>query len=264
MLSIGELAHRTGVSRRMLRHWEEIGLLAPAEVDDRTAYRKYSVSQTGRVRAIAALRAVGFGLDAVADLLSSDLSESRLMALLQTREVELVAQISGASMHLQEVRVRLDSLREGRRVIMSSLELGPLPGLQLASLQTSVGDESEIGVAVDELTRALRSQLAAAGRHDAEVVLTYDGMADEESIQVTAGVSADGRGTGPELALVVVPSSERGVTVRYDVPPPSIGDAWITLDAQLEQSRVRTRGTYRQTLTSGGGVVLQAPVVSLL
>ncbi|MFI5825544.1 MerR family DNA-binding transcriptional regulator, partial [Streptomyces rishiriensis] len=27
MLSIGEIAHRTGVSRRMLRHWEQEGLL---------------------------------------------------------------------------------------------------------------------------------------------------------------------------------------------------------------------------------------------
>ncbi|WP_418936261.1 MerR family transcriptional regulator, partial [Klebsiella pneumoniae] len=30
MLSIGEIAHRTGVSRRMLRHLEQEGLLSPA------------------------------------------------------------------------------------------------------------------------------------------------------------------------------------------------------------------------------------------
>jgi len=264
MLSIGELAHRTGVFRRMLRHWEEIGFLAPAEVDGRTAYRKYSMNQTGRVRAIAALRAVGFGLDAIADLLGSDFTETRLVALLHAREVDLLAQISEASTRLQEVRKGLDSLEEGRRVIMNSLELVPLPDLQLASLQSSVGDESEIGVAVDELTRALRSHLVALGRDDADIVLTYDGMADEQSILVTAGVSTNSQEVGYELAIVVVPSSERGVTVRYEVAPPSIGDAWITLDAQLEQYQLRTQGVYRQTLTSRGGVVLQAPVVSLV
>lgn len=264
MLSIGKLAYRAGVSRRMLRHWEEVGLVAPAEVDDRTAYRKYSPSQTGRVRAIAALRAVGFGLDAIADLLSADLSEARLMALLHAREVDLAAQVSEASTRLQEVRLRIDSLREGRRVIMSSLELGPLPGLHVASLQSSVGDESEIGVAVEELIRALRSRLTAVDRDDADVVLTYDGMADEQSIRVTAGVSANDQEIGPELSLVAVPSSERGVTVRYEAAPRSIGDAWITLDAQLEQYGLRTHGVYRQTLTSAGGVVLQAPVVPLL
>jgi DNA-binding transcriptional MerR regulator len=263
MLSIGELAHRTGASRRMLRHWEEIGLLAPAEVDQRTGYRKYSASQTGRVRAITALRAVGFGLEAIADLLSSDLSEARLVALLRAREVELMAQVSEATTRLQEVRGRLDSLEGGQRTVMNSLELGPLPGLQLVALQTSVGDESEIGVAVAELTRALRSQLAELRRDDAEIVLAYDGMADEQAISVTAGVPAADLELGHELALVAVPSSERGVTVRYESAPRSIGDAWITLDARLEQNGLRTEGVYRQTLTAEGGVVLQAPVVAL-
>lgn len=247
----------------MLRHWEEIGLLVPAEVDERTGYRKYSVSQTGRVRAITALRAVGFGLEAIAGLLRSDLSEARLVALLRAREADLMAQVSEATTRLQEVRRRLDSLEEGRRTVMSSLEMGPLPGLRLAALQTSVGDESEIGVAVDELTRALRSHVAEFGRGDAEIVLAYDGMADDDAISVTAGVSTVDEEVGHELALVVVPPSERAVTVRYAVAPLSIGDAWITLDARLEQYRLRTEGVYRQTLSPEGGVVLQAPVVSL-
>lgn len=45
MLSIGEVAHATGVSRRMLRHWEDIGLLAPTAVDEFTGYRRYDVAR---------------------------------------------------------------------------------------------------------------------------------------------------------------------------------------------------------------------------
>ena len=44
MMSIGELAHRTGVSRRMLRHWEAMGLVVPAQVDAATGYRWYEAS----------------------------------------------------------------------------------------------------------------------------------------------------------------------------------------------------------------------------
>ncbi|MCZ2820750.1 hypothetical protein O2V63_10450 [Modestobacter sp. VKM Ac-2977] len=174
-----------------------------------------------------------------------------------------MAEVSEATTRLQEVRRRLDSLDAGRRTVMNSLELGPLPGLRLAALQTSVGDESQIGVAVDELTRALRAQLAELGREDHEVVLAYDGMADEEAISVTAGVHATDLAVHPGLALIVVPPSARAVTVRYEVAPLSIGDAWITLDARLEQHRLRTEGVYRQTLTAAGGVVLQAPVAVL-
>ena len=62
MLSIGEIAHRTGVSRRMLRHWEQEGLLSPALVDPVTGYRRFQATQLGRIRAIAELRDLGFSL----------------------------------------------------------------------------------------------------------------------------------------------------------------------------------------------------------
>jgi len=69
MLSIGEIAHFTGVSRRMLRHWEESGLIVPASTDEYTGHRRYARTQVGRVRAIAALRSLDFGLGEIRDLL---------------------------------------------------------------------------------------------------------------------------------------------------------------------------------------------------
>jgi DNA-binding transcriptional MerR regulator len=39
MFSIGEFARLGGVSIRTLRHYDEIGLLAPATVDPLTGYR---------------------------------------------------------------------------------------------------------------------------------------------------------------------------------------------------------------------------------
>ncbi|MGL4175985.1 MAG: MerR family transcriptional regulator, partial [Dermatophilaceae bacterium] len=82
-LRIGQVAHATGVSRRMLRHWEDAGLLAPAAVDPVSDCRWYAPSQVGRVRAIASLRAAGFGLEAITDLLGEALSEQQLVELLE-------------------------------------------------------------------------------------------------------------------------------------------------------------------------------------
>ena len=47
MKIIGEIAHSTGVSRRILRHWEDEGLLTPAVTDPVTGYRRYQNSQLG-------------------------------------------------------------------------------------------------------------------------------------------------------------------------------------------------------------------------
>lgn len=261
MLSIGEIAHLTGVSRRMLRHWEEIGLIVPASIDESTGYRRYARSQVGRVRAIAALRSVGFGLEAIVDLLSAQLTQRRLVQLVRTREEELVAQIEEASARLTEVRKRLDAIDKGHRTIMNTLELGALPDIHLASLQATVSDESEIGNAVSQLLPRLRGHLEDRGIAEVDIVLTYDGTADENSISVTVGTAIpEQSSTASDLRTVEVAGAERGVTIRFDTPPADLGDAWISLDASLEPHNLETTGVYRQTLTPPGGIILQAPV----
>ena len=45
MLKIGEFSKLSRVSVRMLRHYDEIGLLKPAEIDTFTDYRYYREDQ---------------------------------------------------------------------------------------------------------------------------------------------------------------------------------------------------------------------------
>lgn len=52
MFSIGEFARLGGVSVRTLRHYDEIGLLRPAQVDPVTGYRGYLASQLGQLNRI--------------------------------------------------------------------------------------------------------------------------------------------------------------------------------------------------------------------
>lgn len=256
MLSIGEVAHSTGVSRRQLRHWEDVGLLAPDSIDASTGYRRYAPSRLGRVRAIASLRALGFGLDSIADLLDSQLDEPRLVGLLQERESDLVAEIAAASTRLGEVRTRLLAFEKGTRQIMYAHEIGPLPPLRLAALQATVRDESEIGDAVAGLLPRLHE--SRPDPEGVELVLTYDGTSDE-AIVVTAGwAGSPGRDAG--LAEVVVDGVDLGVTVTFDSPPANVGDAWIALDAQLAERGRHTTGIHRQIRRPDGRIQLQAPV----
>ncbi len=45
MYTIGEFARMAQVSRRQLRHWDEIGLLQPIKVYSKTGYRYYRAAQ---------------------------------------------------------------------------------------------------------------------------------------------------------------------------------------------------------------------------
>ena len=60
MLKIGDFSRLARISVRMLRHYDEIGLLAPSETDCFTGYRYYDESQLAIAYRITALRDMGF------------------------------------------------------------------------------------------------------------------------------------------------------------------------------------------------------------
>ena len=56
MLKIGEFSKLSRVSVRMLRHYDQKGLLTPSEIDQMTGYRYYSENQLSQVFRITALK----------------------------------------------------------------------------------------------------------------------------------------------------------------------------------------------------------------
>lgn len=68
-MTIGGVARRSGVSVRMLRHYDQIGLLRPARRSE-SGYRLYAPDDLARLQAIVALRQLGFGLPEIGELLA--------------------------------------------------------------------------------------------------------------------------------------------------------------------------------------------------
>ena len=78
MFRIGEFSRLTQVTVRMLRYYDETGLLRPARVDPRTGYRLYETRQIPRLNQIIYLRDSGFN---VAEIVAAlDAEEKGLLA----------------------------------------------------------------------------------------------------------------------------------------------------------------------------------------
>ncbi len=69
MLKIGTFSKLSRLSIRMLRRYDELGLLQPVHTDPFTGYRYYREEQLTTAGRIAALRDMGFGLSAIGALL---------------------------------------------------------------------------------------------------------------------------------------------------------------------------------------------------
>lgn len=89
MLKIGDFSKLSRVSVRMLRHYDDIGLLKPAETDAFTGYRYYREDQLPVMGRITALKDMGFALADIVRILDIYDDQVQLDAFLKAREEEL-------------------------------------------------------------------------------------------------------------------------------------------------------------------------------
>lgn len=92
-MNIGAASQASGVSQRMMRHYEEIGLIPPPLRRD-SGYRDYSDADVHRLRFIANARDLGFSIEEISGLLMlwGDQGRSSLqvkaMALARAEELD--------------------------------------------------------------------------------------------------------------------------------------------------------------------------------
>lgn len=91
-MNIGGVSAATGVSQRMIRHYEKIGLIPSAARRD-SGYRDYSDADVHRLRFIANARDLGFPIEEIRKLLGlwsdRDRASSEVKALAESRAADL-------------------------------------------------------------------------------------------------------------------------------------------------------------------------------
>ncbi|WP_409463419.1 MerR family transcriptional regulator [Amycolatopsis sp. GA6-003] len=107
-MKIGELAHRTGVSVRALRYYEEKGVLRPERTP--SGYRIFADSDVRKVAHIQTLLAAGLGMEVIGEILACLSGESLLLDDCRERLEAERRRITGDIDRLLHTRSLLDDL----------------------------------------------------------------------------------------------------------------------------------------------------------
>jgi DNA-binding transcriptional MerR regulator len=76
LLTIGRFARISGLSVHTLRHYDDVGILAPAEVDPGSGYRRYRRDQVRQARLIQALRWIDLPVEEIRAALADDAGDA--------------------------------------------------------------------------------------------------------------------------------------------------------------------------------------------
>jgi DNA-binding transcriptional MerR regulator len=120
LLSIGQFARLAGLSVGALRHYDELDLLRPADIDRFTGYRRYRREQLETARTIARLRDLELPLDEIRAVLATDDPVDRRRRLATHR-----ARIEARSNRLVRLLHVLGRLSDGKEPIVTDTSSSP-------------------------------------------------------------------------------------------------------------------------------------------
>ncbi|MGZ6678554.1 MAG: MerR family transcriptional regulator [Nocardioides sp.] len=243
LLTIGDFSRMTFLSVKTLRHYHDVGLLAPAYIDDATSYRYYRADQVGTAQLIRRFRSLDLPVEQVKQVLAAPDEESRNRVI--------VEHLERMSAQLRETQETVSSLQ---RMLTSPLRL-PVSYRDEASMTvlaiTETVDASEwmawwLG-AFTELHAVLRaSGLERAGADGA--IFPTEAFADERGELVAFVPIPDGTAAelGGRVEITSLPGARYAVTT-YDGPLIDLDQAysavgtWVWEQARSADGPVRER-----------------------
>lgn len=95
-MKIGEFASLHGVSTKMLRHYDAIGLLKPAACDPENGYRVYTDDQSDHIKWIVLLKNLSFTLAEIKAILSGPVDSAVLMSSLVEKKITITKALNEA------------------------------------------------------------------------------------------------------------------------------------------------------------------------
>ncbi len=202
MLNIGEFARLGQVSPRMLRHYDQLGLLKPERVDPETGYRSTastsSSASTGCWRcATSASRCSRSAVYSTAML-----PLEQLRGMLRLRRAQLEQIVADEQARLRRVEAHLRAIEGSNTVNAQDIVIKPTQPLRVAEATGIAGglDPEHLGPLFEQLAPMLGRKIAQAGARPGTMIGYYDEPDDDGSVGVHVAFEIGDQAVQPATA----------------------------------------------------------------
>lgn len=135
MLKIGDFSILSRISIRMLRHYDEIGLLQPRMTDPSSGYRYYSEEQLRLAGRIQALKDMDFSLAAIIEILKNYDDPEALAKFLAIKHTELQEQEKETQQRMRLLETAIKRLRKDETAMNYNVTIKTLNPRYVASVR---------------------------------------------------------------------------------------------------------------------------------
>jgi DNA-binding transcriptional MerR regulator len=157
MLRIGEFSALSQISIYMLRHYDEIGLLTPENIDRFTGYRYYSETQLPIANKIRALKSMGLSLPLIKEILTNYAEDYELKTYLETQAVHQKEKIDLMQRQLTLIESTIRHLESPSPIPSYSVALKEFPQHNVVSYRQIITTPDQEGVLWASLAEETKS-----------------------------------------------------------------------------------------------------------
>jgi DNA-binding transcriptional MerR regulator len=223
MFRIGDFSRIARVSARLLRFYDQIGLLAPAHADAQTGYRHYTVAQLAQLNRITVLKDLGFNLEQIGDMLKSPPDADELRRMLLLRRNDALRTLAQESQRLRHIETRIAQIESEGRWSADDVVERAEPARELLSVRRQVASFAEARGLIALLREHSRQLLPRA--HGCQLVaVAHAPQFESEELDVEFGYAVEHLELSPPpqhsvLSLSDLPAVPRmAVCVRVGLP----------------------------------------------
>ncbi len=246
MFKIGEFSKLSRVSVRMLRHYDQLGLLKPVQTDSVTNYRYYTADQLPRLNRILALRDLGFSLEQIAGMLDEGLSSEQMLGMFRLKRAEIEQQMQEEQSRLSRLEVRIHQLNRREEAGMYDVILRSVGAELAASYREVAEDDERISSMFNELEMYVaRFEKARADKPPFSIYYDAEYRETEIDAEVAVPLAFAIPGTGA-IKVREMPAIASAACVVHSGGYATLYQAYNALLNWIDANRYRMLGPIRE------------------